>query len=590
MIVKSPRAILAIAALAVGALFLLAGVAVAQEYHCTVTGTDGDATLFRCVEVTPMPTVEPTPESTATPTATAVISPAKFYIVEGIDGTEPGTELLDKTTIYPFEGSIRVEGLDAPVVITVAGPDLNHNQTENLAPYMVFGDAGGTLNLEHRWYFGPGVYTVTAGDTTISFFVQEPEPVSTPTPTPTEEPPAPGAINPFGNWVVSDNGPAPGKSYCDVHPDGPHGMWNAVDECWYNHTHNAAGNYRPSPDFVLESDLDGVFGDWGAEWGGTFSYPWNSSPMENTAKHPGFKILAKKNLIPNFADYTYIDSRAGITDFRATVHGIGAGVGLTTRIHSFWQEVRACYDPNDESTCGIAKTGGWNDYGSVEEGDGLPIMHYPYKQFLRTTPVDGGSIHAEPYIGMRTMEQALDRFDRNSTCCQGSIWSSKNESSRFGYNLRGGQVFSIYDDWGTVWPGGIDQVNRSKTDIHLLCANRDSEGQCVDDLYTQNQWNSTLWNMREIAFYRANSLATEAPQWFTEQGGYVTGQGWTNERGELNFSCSETGPGCIPLVVENFPAVFVAYTGTTGNGHSESVEYDFSIPETGDGWKVQYPN
>jgi len=54
------RRIVIVGLIALTAFLMLTGVALAQEYRCTVTGVDGDATLFRCIEVTPVPTDEPT--------------------------------------------------------------------------------------------------------------------------------------------------------------------------------------------------------------------------------------------------------------------------------------------------------------------------------------------------------------------------------------------------------------------------------------------------------------------------------------------------------------------------------------------------
>lgn len=553
------RRIVIVGLIALTAVLTLAGIALAQEYRCTVTGVDGDATLFRCIEVTPAPTDEPTPEPTATPTETPAPPSVAFVLVTGPDANGAGQTLTNGIEVQPGTYSIRVDGVEPPQSIVLDGP-IAHRQTENIMPIMLFGDGNGTLNVTHLRDFPTGNYTISAADVTIAFsVVAEQEP---PTPTPTATPDDGGLVGiPGDPYASAPICPDDLSVNPELHKQQrlAHGLWDAERGCYYTHTHNA------NPDNLIS-----IFGDHRAITGAGVGYAWET-PMENEMKHPGYKWLTY-----DFSSGCGWRGQACITHLRLQFHGIGSGVGFTTRFHSFFQQTRACFDNNDDSTCGLMTTGGWNDYGDGQAD--YPRIHSPYKENWCSSPETGDpSIHEEPYIGV---DPANDFFVKSPTSypwSDTSVWSSHNEGPGiYGYNQTAGQVIMFYDDWGGIY---CNDLERNRTNPHIATP----DGSSV--------MNNSSHAILSIGTFNTGTLADRAPQWFSEStvGGrtYVTGSGWTDRKGDLNLACTATGPDCIPLIVQNYPAVYETFWGSSGNGSGVAREFDVS--PAGVRW-IQYPN
>ena len=242
----------------------------------------------------------------------------------------------------------------------------NKPRRENQFPYAVFGDKDGVYR---GWKPIEGSYSLTAQPFTkkgakgapgqslnISFKVARSNTVPTATPTP---PPVPTQL------------PGAGIPLCTDHdPMDWHSLYNAAENCHYNHEH------KQDPDAVND-----IFGPVGALYGGQkISYPWqtfSSTGTENGLKHGGYGWLVTRGM-----DCFSRFSEGCLTDFRVQYHAIMAAPGAVTRFHSFWLEARGCREDNPDR-CGIIRTGGWADYGKLKiDGEHIPLPGDPTKSVI----------------------------------------------------------------------------------------------------------------------------------------------------------------------------------------------------------------
>jgi hypothetical protein len=80
--------------------------------------------------------------------------------------------------------------------------------------------------------------------------------------------------------------------------------------------------------------------------------------MENDLKHEGYVWVVRRDQpCPTGANCT--------TDFRVQVHAIMGAHDMPVRYHSYSFEGRVCGNPNNSSTCGIVRVGGWIDMGRL---------------------------------------------------------------------------------------------------------------------------------------------------------------------------------------------------------------------------------
>lgn len=148
-----------------------------------------------------------------------------------------------------------------------------------------------------------------------------------------------------------------------------HSLVNVEARCHYDHHHG------DDPTYV--NDIFGEPGAWFQSPGQSISYPWQTFPaqttresnaaflgtglMENEAKHEGYYWVVRRDQPCNTDNGQYC-----VKDFRVQFHGMMLGAGdVAARWHSMSAEVRACRNVNDLSTCGIVRTGGWMEHGSL---------------------------------------------------------------------------------------------------------------------------------------------------------------------------------------------------------------------------------
>lgn len=115
--------------------------------------------------------------------------------------------------------------------------------------------------------------------------------------------------------------------------------------------------------------VDDVFGTQIYEWaGGAISYPWQT-PDENAHKHEDYGWVVFEDIPPDWTN----DGAIYIRNLRAQLHMDLHADGAVTRFHSAWVEVEACRRA-EPSICGIARYGGWQDYGELRvDGNWIPL-------------------------------------------------------------------------------------------------------------------------------------------------------------------------------------------------------------------------
>jgi hypothetical protein len=144
-----------------------------------------------------------------------------------------------------------------------------------------------------------------------------------------------------------------------------HTLVNPVAKCHYDHIHGDDPNYV--------NDIFGQPGAWFGSPGNSISYPWQTfaaatadepntqyvaqGRMENDLKHEGYIWVVRRDQPCPEGDCT--------TDFRLQAHAIMGAHDMPVRFHSYSLEARVCTNASDPSTCGIIRTGGWQDMGRL---------------------------------------------------------------------------------------------------------------------------------------------------------------------------------------------------------------------------------
>src|SRR3989344_2116306 len=149
--------------------------------------------------------------------------------------------------------------------------------------------------------------------------------------------------------------------------------------CHWDHTHGFNPNNPLIVNKLVNSPAGPVsIGLVGALANGqSISYPWQTfkGAGETHTNPPGNPADLENGFKHNF--YTWIvrtdmpctkiqdDADGCITDFRWQEHADLSYIGAISRFHSFSIDARLCL-VNNPSDCGIARMGGWIDYGHLQ--------------------------------------------------------------------------------------------------------------------------------------------------------------------------------------------------------------------------------
>lgn len=386
-------------------------------------------------------------------------------------------------------------------------------------------------------------------------------PTDTPTntPAPPTDTPVPPTPTPAGTIA-----PFAAAPLCSTHdPTAYHSLWDSVQGCHYNHTHNA-DPYDPA--------AVALFGQ-PATWGQTISYPWETmsgAGTENHVKHEGYKWLVETGLplVDKSLNWSPQGQNNWVTDVRLEHHRLGGPADLTVRLHSFYQEVRICRD-TAKTQCGIVKFGGWTDYG---------ILESPYKQQRLLLPAQDGpypasrDLNVDPYRSALPFAEAVDVAADPSANCRTcglnggsikSLWTS-SPYGLDGYNQIGGVFTVVFDDFQ-----GIDRADPGR--LQPVCSG------C--------RFNSTEHELFTAWVNVPGSL--DAQDGATD--GYVTYAGYTDKRGNIVSGCTAPGADCVPLVFDHAPVGMAGWNTPTDNGKDANRWRDYDIsPDPV--WWIQYPN
>ena len=358
--------------------------------------------------------------------------------------------------------------------------------------------------------------------------------VPTPTPEATQEPaPTAAKIDPH-----------PGAPECSGHDETRwHGLWNADAGCHYDHTHNA-------DPFATE------FAERVAAWDQTISYPWQTS-HENTMKHEGYKYTYSSD--PDCTRRRHEEDNCVLASL-IELHALGSQLEITTRFHSFRAIALISEGPNDEP--GTIELGGHSDFG---------ILHCPYKREHCPLPsdppgsnFDGMRFHP-PYraseVSGGVKPELADGMIKHSW---NSGWQPVvREFYPEAYNLLFEYDFQTADAWGALNPD-------NPTEVHLVCP----EGNCPFN-------NSTL---------RVYEIVIRVPEELAGPDGRVNFTGFTDVQGNIDGNCTEAGPNCVPLIIENAPAGSATFHLPVGKVPLAAYpDYDVYFDGVTSGW-IQYPN
>lgn len=332
-----------------------------------------------------------------------------------------------------------------------------------------------------------------------------------------------------------------------------------------------------------------VFGPAGALWNGGTSrvigVPFETSPIENTMKHPNAKYytMTQAQLVAagypcGVANETDGDPSANcVTDWRMLVHGGANLMEALGNNHSFFAEVRICTLPGND--CGIVRTGGWLFWGKLvspfyaqtfqRPGGTFPIggMTMTFKSDTEDLAAIGSPVNVfadwggEPYW---FMFPAIDPDDglpyapwllEDQTRLAGDQFSS-NEVG--GTNTEDCYPFPVGSQCGNrlihlairVFDGW-NLLDRTNVNNPVFICSQISPSNC--------RFNGSHRGMKEVALYIR-------PDWDQQSYdtdrriGFVSFSRWTDRYQRLRplGACSAVSVDCVPMVLEGAPVGFAA--------------------------------
>jgi hypothetical protein len=131
------------------------------------------------------------------------------------------------------------------------------------------------------------------------------------------------------------------------------------------------------------------------------------------------------------------------------------------------------------------------------------------------------------------------------------------------YNLPFEYDFHSVDAWGAVDP-------QNPTDLNLVCPT----GNCP-------------FNHTTLRVYQ---IVVRVPEELAGSDGRVNFIGFTDLQGNIDYNCTETGPNCVPLIIENAPVGTATFILPVSNVPLEAFpDYDIYLEGVTAGW-IQHPN
>lgn len=378
---------------------------------------------------------------------------------------------------------------------------------------------------------------------------------NTPVPAPTDTPDPHVSIQPYA-----------GAPLCATHDDNAwHGLWDYQNGCHYNHTHNTDPNVG-----------DAIFGVTGALWGGQeISYPWLTSPLENTMKHGGYKYGYRE--FTNCAPTNSYNGKPAncVVAGRVEYHAVSGLMDWMARFHSFYEEIKVC-QRTAPTQCGIVRTGGWADFGILEAaykelhvvrpGGAIDFGNGMVMSFPPDAPeLAGQDVNTEPYLAAPSLANLpFMRSQKPSTSSsRREVWSmgegktaysSPHPFARF--------LIGIVDSWNVVDPANPNDV------IWV----------CTDPNHNQCPYNGSIQAIQELSAFIPASLDPDGD-------GFADYSGYTDRHGAIVTGCTAPALDCVPFSVEHAP---IGYADSRDGGAGAGLQ-EFDLSPRGEHW-ITFPN
>jgi hypothetical protein len=316
-----------------------------------------------------------------------------------------------------------------------------------------------------------------------------------------------------------------------------HDLWNEVDGCHYDHEHG------DNPALA-----DAVFGKLGEEWGGNgIDHPFHTANEHNAIKHRSHKVTVRVNIPCQSVN----GSDLCVTDVRILNHL--DFFNMSTRLHSFWMEIRVCKVSNP-SDCGTFGRGGHMDFG--------PLINQVNNSQV-PIPADNSPF---PLPNCGSTNRRLHRTDNQFATWYGFFYGAANPDCIPASFWAGGtplgwlQVGTLVDQ---TW-AKLDLNN--PTNPTIICP----DGSCRS--------NESLREQGHLISGSLNSaLAIN---------GKINMSGFTNLYGFIDPSCAVVSMACGPFYAVNVPVGNFQYRDDAfGLGKKQ---YDILFNGQSSGW-LQFP-
>lgn len=355
-------------------------------------------------------------------------------------------------------------------------------------------------------------------------------------------------------------------------PNKWHTLVNVEAKCHYDHHHGDDPNYV--------NDLFGEPGGWYGRPGESVSYPWQTfkaatatepndqyvanKQMENDLKHEGYTWVVRR-------DQPCPEDKACITDFRLQFHGIFGAHDAVVRWHSFSFEGRLCNKPSDPSTCGIYRTGGWNDFGRlfitqpdvIECGHAVNAIYIPLAADTLYFPLDRPEARDE--IRCHPTIRTLPAYPSQRPLME--WWGGGSSHMRF-------QIRS-YDPIGNIRQDAPDQWL-------FHCTLED-----VNCRYDQTITTAFIGYVLSIPEFidDARSIRVDS-----NGDGRTDYKGWTDRFSQDKTGCTQTSLDCIPVEYNNIPLNYFFNKEAQYFHHpcNNCAKMDYDISPPGKKWNTWF--
>lgn len=343
---------------------------------------------------------------------------------------------------------------------------------------------------------------------------------------------------------------------CATHdPTAYHGLWNEVDGCHADHTHNVDPH---------GAAITAIFGDYTQYTGQEVSYPWQTfagaapglaappadPAYENDFKHNGTKFdfydfSAASYGCPVAAQGVKAVPKAWLIER----HSLGNKHDYMARVHSVWAMVKFCIPGTSEWA--YLYTGGWQDFGQRTS---------PYKEHV--VPIPGNPVPAyDPNLAPYLSHHCINHPDCPSNPNLANLaWiSTVHKNVLVGHRLFG---FGIRSNDSHQKLDATNGFNQPDPPFVYMCA--DAQGNYVQ---AGCKFNHSAGHTYAIIY----EIPAELDLLDGVDDDRVNYEGYTNRWGEIVQGCTAIALDCVPVYMDNLPV---------GKYHANIVQYGLTSINT----------